>query len=136
MEPAGALAIAGLDYVKEHIVGKTVVCLISGSNNDLGRMSDIRMFSDMQKGLQHYLFVNFFMKPGALKQFLVNCLGATDEVTNLEYTRKNNREKGPALVGIRVRKAEDFNEIKRKMEEFKITYRFLNPNQEIFKLLL
>jgi threonine dehydratase len=67
VEPAGALSIAALEYFKEEIRGRTIVCLISGSNNDLGRMQDIRMLSEMHKGLQYYLLINFFMKPGALK---------------------------------------------------------------------
>ncbi|CAD8177297.1 unnamed protein product [Paramecium pentaurelia] len=136
VEPAGALAISALDKFKEQIKGKTVVCLISGSNNDLGRMTDIRMLSEIHQGLQYYMFVNFFQKPGALKQFLIQCLGPTDEITNLEYTRKNNREKGPALVGVKVRKPQDFEAMKNKMEELKITHRILQPNQEIFKMLL
>ncbi|CAD8168669.1 unnamed protein product [Paramecium octaurelia] len=136
VEPAGALAISALDRFKDEIRGKTVVCLISGSNNDLGRMTDIRMLSEIQQGLQYYMFVNFFQKPGALKQFIIQCLGPTDEITNLEYTRKNNREKGPALVGVKVKKPQDFEAIKNKMEELKITLRILQPNQEIFKMLL
>src|SRR5690606_14673283 len=38
MEPAGALPIAALDFYKEQIKGKTVVCVISGGNNDIVRM--------------------------------------------------------------------------------------------------
>lgn len=60
------------------------------------------MLSEMHRGLQYYLLVNFYQKPGAVKQFLCECLGPKDEITNIDYTRKNNREKGPALVGIKV----------------------------------
>ena len=44
--------------------------------------------------------MNFFRKPGAVKEFLTECLDHEDEVILIEYTRKNNREKGPALVGV------------------------------------
>jgi threonine dehydratase len=99
-EPAAALSVTGLDHFAQEIKGKNVVCLISGGNNDLGRMHDIRVFSEIYQGIRYYILVDFFMKAGAIKQFLTDCLGPDDEVIKMEYTRKNNREKGPALVGL------------------------------------
>ena len=41
VEPAGALSLAALDYLKSEIKGKNVVCIISGSNNDITRIQEI-----------------------------------------------------------------------------------------------
>ena len=40
-EPAGALSVAALTTMKKEIKGKTVVCIISGGNNDLARYPEI-----------------------------------------------------------------------------------------------
>jgi threonine dehydratase len=45
VEPAGALTVASLEKMKEEIKGKNVVCVISGSNNDMARMTDIKTLS-------------------------------------------------------------------------------------------
>ena len=74
-EPAAALSVAGLDHFSSELKGKNIVCLISGGNNDLGRMHDIKIFSEIYQGLRYYLLVNFFMKSGAIKQFFTDCLG-------------------------------------------------------------
>ena len=42
VEPAGALSIAALDDYADEIKGKNVVCVLSGSNNDIDRMPEIK----------------------------------------------------------------------------------------------
>jgi threonine dehydratase len=54
VEPAGALSIAVLDDYAEQIKGKTVVCIVSGSNNDIDRMPEIKERSLQYEGLKHY----------------------------------------------------------------------------------
>ncbi|MER2254992.1 MAG: threonine ammonia-lyase IlvA, partial [Priestia megaterium] len=97
-EPAGALSIAALDSYREQIKGKTVVCVISGGNNDIGRMQEIKERSMIYEGLQHYFIVNFPQRAGALREFLDEVLGPTDDISRFEYTKKNNKDSGPALV--------------------------------------
>ncbi|KAL4426558.1 hypothetical protein ABPG74_012318 [Tetrahymena malaccensis] len=136
VEPAGALGIAGLNYYKEEIKGKNVVCVISGSNNDLTRMTDIKILSRVEEGYQYYMLVDFYQKPGALKEFIIQCLSSEDEVLNIEYTKKSNREKGPAIVGIECPKPSNFEKIKQKMQEKSISYKILKPGDQLFNLLL
>ena len=102
-EPAGALPIAALDFYKDEIKGKSVVCVISGGNNDIGRMQEIKEKSLIYEGLLHYFIVNFPQRAGALRQFLDKVLGPDDDITTFEYTRKNNKESGPGLVGIELK---------------------------------
>lgn len=47
LEPAGALGVAGLEYKKEEIIGKNVICILSGSNNDLSRLPEVRIRSSI-----------------------------------------------------------------------------------------
>ena len=67
VEPAGALSIAALDDYAEEIKGKNVVCILSGSNNDIDRMPEIKERSLQYEGLKHYFLVNFAQRPGTCR---------------------------------------------------------------------
>lgn len=136
VEPAGALTIAALDFYKEQIKGKTVVCVVSGSNNDITRTEEIRERSLLYEGLKHYFIIKFPQRAGALREFLNNVLGPTDDITHFEYTKKHNRESGPALVGIQVQGHEDYDALLQRMEKYHINYRTLNDSQTLFELLV
>lgn len=87
-EPAGALSVAALDLYKEEIKGKNVICLVSGGNNDIGRMQEMKERSMIYEGLQHYFIVNFPQRAGALREYLDEVLGPDDDITRFEYTKK------------------------------------------------
>ncbi|MBJ7898298.1 threonine dehydratase, partial [Bacillus atrophaeus] len=97
-----------LDAHREEIKGKNVVCIVSGGNNDIGRMQEIKERSMIYEGLQHYFIVNFPQRAGALREFLDEVLGPNDDISRFEYTKKNNRSKGPALVGIELKERDDY----------------------------
>ena len=96
VEPAGGMTVAVLEQFKEEIKGKNVVCLISGSNNDITRTEEIKERALLHSGLKHYFVVRFPQRPGALKEFIAEVLGPKDNITHFEYSKKHNREKGPA----------------------------------------
>ena len=98
-EPAGALSVAAL-AATELTAGSTVVCVVSGGNNDVSRYGEIVERSLVHAGLKHYFLVDFPQEPGALRRFLDDVLGPEDDITLFEYVKRNNRETGPALVGI------------------------------------
>ncbi len=100
VEPAGALSIAALDDYAAQIKGKNVVCIVSGSNNDIERMQEIKERALQYEGLKHYFLIRFAQRPGALKEFVNDVLGPTDDITRFEYIQKHNKESGPALVGV------------------------------------
>jgi threonine dehydratase len=100
VEPAGAMSIAGLCNYADEIKGKNVVCIVSGSNNDIDRMQEIKERSLQYEGLKHYFLIRFAQRPGALKEFVNFVLGPSDDITRFEYMQKHNKETGPALVGI------------------------------------
>ena len=135
-EPAGALSIAVLDSYKSQIVGKNVVCIISGGNNDIERTPEIKERSLLDQGLKHYFIINFPQRPGALKEFVVDILGPNDDITRFEYTQVNNKEKGPTLVGIELTQKEDYQTLIAKMEKKGIQYTVINENPELFDLLI
>ncbi len=136
VEPAGALSIAALDFHKEEIKGKTVVCIVSGSNNDITRMEEIKERSMLYEGLKHYFIINFPQRSGALREFLNDVLGPNDDITHFEYTKKNNRERGPALIGIEVNTREDYEALLMRMSERKIAFQLINERPDLFSLLI
>jgi threonine dehydratase len=136
VEPAGAMSIAVLDDFKEEIKGKNIVCIISGSNNDIDRMQEIKERSLQYEGLKHYLLINFAQRPGALKEFVTNVLGPTDDITRFEYMQKTNKENGPALVGIELQSKKDYELLLKKMQSFKINYTELNKDDTLFGYLV
>lgn len=136
VEPAGALSIAALDDYAEAIKGKKVVCIVSGSNNDIDRMQEIKERSLQYEGLKHYFLVRFAQRPGALKEFVNHVLGPDDDITRFEYMQKHNKESGPALVGIELKSRSDYDVLLRKMDEYHINYTELNKNDNLFGYLV
>jgi threonine dehydratase len=136
VEPAGALSVAVLDDFADEIKGKNVVCVISGSNNDIDRMPEIKERSLQYEGLKHYLLVNFAQRPGALKEFVNHILGPTDDITRFEYMQKTNKESGPALIGIEVKNRDDFDTLMAKMRQYHIDYTELSKNDTLYGYLV
>ena len=136
VEPAGALAIAALDLYREQVRGKHVVCIVSGSNNDIVRTAEIRERSLLHEGLKHYFIVNFPQRPGALKEFVNTVLGPHDDITYFQFSQKNNRESGPAVVGIELKDRDGFAAIEARLKELRFTYQYLNDNPGLFTHLV
>lgn len=135
-EPAGALSIAALDDYRDAIKGKTVVCIISGGNNDIDRMQEIKERSLQYEGLKHYFLISFAQRPGALKEFVNDVLGPQDDITRFEYMKKNNKEAGPALVGIELGDKKDYDALKNNFDRFKIKYTELKKGDDAFGYLV
>jgi len=136
VEPAGALAIAALDFYKDEIKGKNVVCIVSGSNNDITRTEEIKERSLLYEGLKHYFIIKFPQRPGALKEFVSKVLGVNDDITYFQFSKKNNRESGPAVVGIEVKNPNDFKAIEEQLTAMKFNYQYLNENVDLFTHLI
>lgn len=135
-EPAGTLSIAALDDFAKEIKGKNVVCIVSGGNNDVSRMSEIQERALIYEGLKHYFLVNFAQRPGALKDFVNNVLSENEDIVLFEYIKKNNRESGPALVGIELKNKSDYQSMVSRMKERKIDYKELSAIEKEFKYLV
>jgi len=136
VEPAGALSIAALDDYAEEIKGKNVVCIVSGSNNDIDRMQEIKERSLQYEGLKHYFLVNFAQRPGALKEFVNGVLGPTDDITRFEYMQKTNKENGPALICVELKSREDYESLIQRMKFYQINFTELNKDDTLFGYLV
>ncbi len=136
VEPAGALSIAALDDFTTDIKGKNVVCIISGSNNDIDRMPEIKERSLQYEGLKHYFLIRFAQRPGALREFLNFVLGPTDDITRFEYMQKTNKETGPALVGIELQHRDDHLHLIEKLKQYNIDFTELNKDDILFGYLV
>jgi len=136
VEPAGALSIAALDDYAAAIKGKNVVCIVSGSNNDIDRMQEIKERALQYEGLKHYFLISFSQRPGALKEFVNHVLGPGDDITRFEYMQKHNKDTGPALVGIELTNKEDYQTLLNNMKQYNVSYTELNKNDTLFGYLV
>ncbi len=135
-EPAGALSIAALEFHKEEIKGKKVVCIISGGNNDIDRMSEIKEMSLLYEGFKHYFIVRFPQRPGALRLLVTEVLGPKDDITRFEYIKKTERERGPALIGIELNNPNDYISFIERLKEYKFDFIEVNKDQTLFEYLV
>ena len=132
VEPAGALTVSALDFYKEKIKDKNVVCVVSGSNNDITRMQEIKERSLLYEGLKHYFLIQFPQRSGVFRDFFNDVLGPNDNIVYFQYTKKNNRETGPAVVGIELKDPKDIAKIEQHLNEKKFVYEYLNENTDFF----
>ena len=135
-EPAGALSIAALDLIKDDIRGKNVVCLVGGGNNDITRTEEIKERSLLYEGLKHYFIIRFAQRAGAMREFLESVLGPTDDITLFDYSKKTNRERGPALVGLELKHKADFEPLIERMKAARIQFEYINDKPALFEFLI
>ena len=136
VEPAGALTTAVLDQFSTEIKGKNVVCLISGSNNDITRTEEIKERALLHSGHKHYFIIKFPQRAGALREFLIDILGPNDDITHFEYSKKNNRDSGPAIVGLEIANPNDIDQLIVKMRTKKFFGEYLNDKPDLFQVLV
>lgn len=136
VEPAGALAIAALEFHKEEIKGKKVVCIVSGGNNDIDRMSEIKEMSLLYEGFKHYFIVRFPQRPGALRLLVTEVLGPKDDITRFEYIKKTERERGPALIGVELDDPKDYFSLIERLKSYKFDFIEINKDQTLFEYLV
>ncbi|CAL2064914.1 threonine ammonia-lyase [Tenacibaculum sp. 190524A05c] len=136
VEPAGALTVSALDFYKDEIEGKNVVCVVSGSNNDITRTAEIKERALLYNGLKHYFIIRFPQRAGALKEFVMNVLGEHDDITFFEYSKKTTRENGPAVVGIELVKSEDLAPLIERMKSLNFFGEYLNDKPNLFEFLV
>ncbi len=136
VEPAGALSIAALDNFKEEIKGKNVVCIVSGSNNDITRMSEIKERALLYANLKHYFIIRFPQRAGALNEFVAEILGPNDDITHFEYTKKHSKQNAPAVVGIELKNEEDLEPLITRMKARNFFGEYINDKPDLFDFLV
>lgn len=136
VEPAGALAVAALRFYADQIRGKRVACIVSGSNNDIIRMEEIREKSLLYEGLKHYFIVNFPQKSGVILSFIRDIVGPDADLVHFQYIKKTNKDFGPALVGIEVTDRSVVEDITKRMSEHNLSFEYINENNKLFEILI
>ena len=136
VEPAGALTISALELFTDEIKDKNVVCVVSGSNNDIIRTPEIKERALLYNGLKHYFIIRFPQRAGALKEFLMHVLGENDDITFFEYSKKTSRENGPAVVGIELEQKEDLSPLLQRMKDRNFYGDYLNDKPNLFEFLV
>ena len=135
-EPAGALSVSALDLIKDKILNKNVVAIISGGNNDISRYPEMIEYSKMYLGLKHYFLVKFVQKPGELKKFINNVLTNGDDITRFEYLKKTNKGYGTVLIGIELENAGNLNNLTEKMEKNMFNFEKIEENDLLYSYLI
>ena len=133
-EPAGALATTALLQL-DIAPGSTVVCVVSGGNNDVSRYGEILERSLVHEGLKHYFLVEFPQEPGALRRFLDEVLGPDDDITRFEYVKRNNRDTGPALVGVELARRNDLGPLLARMADSPLQVQHLEPGSPLYSFV-
>jgi len=136
VEPAGALTTAALDGLKDEIRGKTVICIVSGSNNDITRTPEIKERALLYANLKHYFIVRFPQRAGALKEFVAEILGPNDDITHFQYTKKANRNTDVAVVGVELKSIDDFEPLIFRMKKHNFFGEYLNDKPDLFQFLV
>jgi threonine dehydratase len=135
-EPAGALSVSALQDMAEVIRGRTVVCVLSGGNNDILRYPEIMERSLVYQGRKHYFIVEFAQKPGQLRRFVDQALGPTDDIVRFEYMKKTNKERGAALIGVELKDRADLDPLLRRMDEAQLNWRLLSSEELLYSYLI
>ncbi|MHA8138029.1 threonine ammonia-lyase IlvA [Lactobacillaceae bacterium Scapto_B20] len=135
-EPAGALSVAALDNYQDQIKGKNVVCIVSGGNNDIERMQEMKERSQMYEGELQYFILNFAQRPGRLREFVNEILSPEDDITRFEYTKKTNRGEGPVLIGVNLGDPTTATELRKRIANFDPYYIDLKENQMLYQMLV
>ncbi len=134
-EPAGAMSLASLNFYKNKIKNKKILCLVCGGNNDITRMGIIKERALLYTNLKHYFIINFPQRAGALKDFVTNILGPNDDITHFEYSKKTSKENGPAVVGIQLKHEKDLNPLIKRMKKYNFYSDYINSNESLFNFL-
>jgi threonine dehydratase len=122
--------------VKSEIKGKTVVCVLSGGNNDILRYPEIIERSLVYQGRKHYFIIEFTQKPEQLRQFVDKALGPTDDIVRFEYMKKTNKEKGAALVGIELKDKENLEPLLKRLRQIELNFRILTSKELLYDYLI
>ncbi|WP_245630430.1 threonine ammonia-lyase IlvA [Granulicoccus phenolivorans] len=135
-EPAGALALAALGRQVRLNPGQTAVAILSGGNNDVSRYAEIVERALIWEGRKHYFLVSFPQEPGALRRFLDEVLGPDDDVTLFEYVKRDNREIGPALIGLELGNPAELRALMERMERSNLQAEKIDPNSPMYRFLI
>ena len=135
-EPAGALAIAALDQMSDHLKEKSVGVLVCGGNNDIFRMPEIKERALLYAELKHYFLVDFPQRSGALKQFVTQILGPNNDITHFEFSKKHFQNSASAVVGIELKEAGDLSILVERMKKYNFKFDYLNDKKSLFQFLI
>lgn len=136
LEPAGTLSVAALNHLSEEIKGKNVVCILSGSNNDITRMEEMKEKALLFQGLKHYFIIEFPQRAGALRNFVNEALGENVDIAYFQYTKRVNRESGPVIIGVELNEKSDFEPLIERFKNADFKYKYLNDNPLLFSTLI
>ena len=130
------MPICALDKIAKTIENKTVVCVLSGGNNDITRYSEMIELNLQYLDLKHYFILEFIQKPNQLKTFVNNILTDGDDITRFEYIKKSNKNYGKVLIGIELQNKDNIHNIIKNLDYYSYNYRKIDTDDEIYELIM
>ena len=128
--------MSGLDNFKDDIRGCDVVCVLTGSNNDLTRYPDMIEKAAIYNKIKHYFLIEFKQVPGQLIKFTNDILVDNIDITRFEYLKKTNRDTGTVMVGIELEFPEQIDIVIKNMKKNKYKFKKFDENNLLFKYLI
>ena len=86
--------------------------------------------------LKHYFIIRLPQRPNAFKDFLNEVIGEHDDIVRFEYMKKNDRENGPALIGIEVDSLGEYDNLIARMFKYGLDFTQLDPDSDLGKYIL
>lgn len=134
-EPAGALAATAVATGAVDGGSGEILIVLSGGNNDVSRYTEVVERSLVHEGLRHYFLVTFPQEPGALRRFLDSVLGPEDDIVLFDYIKRNNREEGPALVGLEIGSRANLEPLLGRMATSGMQIERIDPHDPMYRYL-
>ena len=116
--------------------GAKVGVLLCGGNNDITRTPEIKERALLFAQLKHYFIIRFPQRAGALKEFVNEILGPNDDITFFEFSKKSSKVNAPAVVGIELKDAADFEPLVMRMKSRNFYGEYLNDQPDLFEFLV
>ncbi len=135
VEPAWALTTDALKDLKDDIVWKKVVIVISWSNFDFERLPEIKERSLKYEWLKKYFLVSFPQRPWALKDFL-SILWENDDIERFEYLKKSAKNTAPVFIWIKTNNKKNWSKIEKNMDKLWFKYKDVTDDELYFDLLV
>ena len=66
----------------------------------------------------------------------MNVLGPNDDIVHFEFSKKTNKENGPAIVGVELKSKEDLEPLLSKMKSLNFYGEYLNDKPHLFEYIV
>jgi threonine dehydratase len=133
-ELAGALSISALGAYADFIKGKTVVCVLSGANNDSNRISQIKELAEEWQDIHRCFIMHFQHNPDELSYFFKVVLDNEAYITSIEYVRNEYEYSTYSFICIKSTNRLAYQGLIKRLSESGISYKEVLKGDSKYKM--